>query len=101
MSNVPRLHWSADPNEPGMYEDPDGDYVHYEDYQASEQQNAALLDDLSALQKEWAEYRWSGYVPPEDGAAGEYDELATRACAEELAVLLAKHRTESAEGSDR
>jgi hypothetical protein len=92
MSNVPRLHWSADPNEPGMYEDPDGDYVPYEDYQASERLNATLVEALAGLADEYInrrcqfghEYLWTKH---------EVTDAVNRAIR-----LIEKHRAESAEG---
>lgn len=45
---------------------------------------------LQELIQEWRAYRYTGYVPPEDGAAANYSEEAVHDCADRLEELIGR-----------
>ena len=92
MSNVPRLHLSDDPNEPGMYEDPDGDYIHYEDY-------AAAVETLRCLYSN-AGLAVAAIEGKLDDDLERYKRDLTTAL-DHAADLLSKARTETTEVEER
>jgi hypothetical protein len=50
--------------------------------------NAEARRRLEELAREWTSFRYSGYVPPEDGSAADYAEQAFNDCGAEINALL-------------
>lgn len=54
-------------------------------------ENERLLNAARELADEWRAFRYTGYVPPEDGSAGEYAESAMHDCGRDLARAMGLH----------